>query len=161
MAKVEIDTPGVTIRIDDELGGVELDARALALFRAAVAVMDVLPVGPASGLNTGLRATPTHTDPNYSSGFGFSPRQGWRRMMDEEIKVHNYCIPISPELLDDALPPFSEMLARLQEEQRQFLALPPGEQKRILAERAAAEAAAKAERTCSHCGCDPDEHGGY
>lgn len=49
MAKVEIDTPGVTIRIDDEPGGPELDARALALYRAAVASDVALPTGPASG----------------------------------------------------------------------------------------------------------------
>lgn len=68
MAKVEIDTPGVTIRIDDEPGGPELDARALALYRAAVGVDAALPTGPANGLQAERRG-------ERALGFGQRPTQ--------------------------------------------------------------------------------------
>lgn len=73
MAKVEIDTPGVTIRIDDEPGGPELDARALALYRAAVATDVTQPTGPAAGVQAERRGIADHRDPNGRSSFGFAP----------------------------------------------------------------------------------------
>lgn len=58
MAKVEIDTNGVTIRIEDaDVGSDVLGPRALALYREAVAVDAVLPTGPASGGQLERRAS--------------------------------------------------------------------------------------------------------
>lgn len=59
MAKVEIDTPTVTVRIDDPNAGAELDARALALYREAVAVDTTAPqaTGSGNGLITERRGT--------------------------------------------------------------------------------------------------------
>lgn len=58
MAKVEIDTSGVTIRIDDSEANSEvLAGRALALYREAVAVDAGLPTGPASGGQLERRAS--------------------------------------------------------------------------------------------------------
>lgn len=83
-------------------------------------------------------------------------------MADEiEVKKYSHFLHVAREEMDDRLPSFVDMLKGLEEEQRRFNALPAEEQARILAERAAADTAAKAERTCPHCGCDPDEHGGY
>lgn len=80
-----------------------------------------------------------------------------------DIKVMTYHIPMSREAVEDSmiLPPGVNIFEHLAEQQRQFAALPLEEQARLLAEREAERAAAKAERTCPHCGCDPDEHGGY
>lgn len=74
MAKVEIDTPGVTIRIEDDKTDAEtLGAQALVLYRKASEVDQRRSPGPAGGLNNERRGTPTHTDPNYSSSIGFAP----------------------------------------------------------------------------------------
>lgn len=68
MAKVEIDTPGVTIRIEDPNANAEnLGAQALVLYERANAIDRQQPVGPANGLNTDRRGTP-------NLGFGT-----WRR----------------------------------------------------------------------------------
>lgn len=85
------------------------------------------------------------------------------REAEIEIKVMTGPILMTQELVEDSmiLPPGINIFDHLAEQERQFKALPLEEQARILAEREAAEAAAKAERTCPHCGCDPDEHGGY
>lgn len=53
-----------------------------------------------------------------------------------------------------------EILERGEQEQAAFEALPAEEQARILAEREAEREAARLARTCEHCGCDPEEHGG-
>ena len=74
MAKVEIDTPGVTIRVEDpEASAESLGAQALALYQKASEIDQRLPPGPAGGLQAERRGTPTHTDPNYSSNIGFAP----------------------------------------------------------------------------------------
>lgn len=88
-------------------------------------------------------------------------------MDDKHIEVKKMMMPhillASPELVEDSmiLPPGVNIFEHLAEQERQFAALPLEEQKRLRAEREAERAAAKAERTCPHCGCDPDEHGGY
>jgi hypothetical protein len=61
---------------------------------------------------------------------------------------------VSREEWGNRLPPFDEMMRRIEENARAFAALPPEEQARIEAER---EAAYEAQR-CMACGCHPDEH---
>lgn len=80
-----------------------------------------------------------------------------------EIKQMTYHMPITREVVEDSsfLPPGVSIFDHLAEQERQFAALPPEEQARILAENEERRAREKAERTCPHCGCDPDEHGGY
>lgn len=80
-----------------------------------------------------------------------------------EIKRMSYPVPITREVVEDSsfLPPGVSLFEWMAEQERQFAALPPEEQKRILAEREERRAREKAERTCPTCGCDPDEHGGY
>lgn len=63
-------------------------------------------------------------------------------------------MPVTQEMVDDALPPFDVIMQRMEENARAFAALPPEEQERIKAEKAAAY---EAER-CAECGCHPDEH---
>lgn len=69
------------------------------------------------------------------------------------VKKIAYFMPVSEEQLR-----WAEEDRRAQEE---FDALPQAEQDRLCAEAAERRAIEKAERTCEHCGCDPDEHGGY
>lgn len=69
------------------------------------------------------------------------------------VKKHRHIVHVTDEELR-----WAEEFRRAQEA---FNALPPEEQRRIRAEAEARQAAEKAERTCPHCGCDPDEHGGY
>lgn len=80
-----------------------------------------------------------------------------------QAKKLTYHAPITQELLDDSAmtETFAEIAERLERERVAFDALPPSEQARILAERKAKAEAEKLARTCEHCGCDPDEHGGY
>lgn len=79
-----------------------------------------------------------------------------------EIKVMTGPMLVTQELIDDSmiLPPGVNIFDHLAEQRRQFEALPIEEQQRILAEDEERRAREKAERTCPHCGCDPDEHGG-
>jgi hypothetical protein len=75
-----------------------------------------------------------------------------------------YLMPAPPqEILDDmaAWPTLEEIQQRFEQEQAAFEALPPEEQARILRQRAEEQEAARLARTCEHCGCDPEEHGGY
>lgn len=68
---------------------------------------------------------------------------------------------VTREVWDDSTlsEPITDVFARLEREHQAFQALPPEEQERLRAEQREREAIAKAERTCEHCGCDPDEHG--
>ena len=77
-------------------------------------------------------------------------------MSEPEITVRQMRVymPVTQEALDDALPPWDVMMERIEENARAFAALPPEEQERIKAEKAAAY---EAER-CTECGCHPDEH---
>lgn len=75
-------------------------------------------------------------------------------MTDPDIITVSYAIPVSREVLEDALPPFDVIMQRIEENARAFAALPLEEQERITAER---KAAYEAER-CEACGCHPDEH---
>jgi hypothetical protein len=62
-------------------------------------------------------------------------------------------IPVaSRDLLDNALPPFGELIRMAEERDREFRALPAEEQARILAERETAYEA----RRCPTCGHHPD-----
>lgn len=87
-------------------------------------------------------------------------------MDDKQVEVKKMMMAapmlVSRELVEDSmiLPPGVNIFDWMAERERRFKALPPEEQARILAECEAERAAAKAERTCPHCGCDPDEHGG-
>lgn len=72
-----------------------------------------------------------------------------------EVRVMTTVMPISAEVLADALPPWDVMMRQMEENARAFAALPSEEQERITAER---KAAYEAER-CEACGCHPDEHG--
>lgn len=59
MAKVEIDTPGVTIRMEDgEASAKTLGAQALVLYQKASEIDRRLPTGPASTVNAERRGTP-------------------------------------------------------------------------------------------------------
>jgi len=80
-----------------------------------------------------------------------------------EVKAMTCHVTMTREQIEDStfLPPGVSLFEYLAEQERQFNALPPEEQARILAEQEAERAAAKAARTCPHCGCDPDEHGDY
>lgn len=71
------------------------------------------------------------------------------------IKKFQVLVPISDELLADALPPFEEIMRMAEEHDRAFRALPSEEQARITAERKAAYEA----KRCPTCRCHPDEHG--
>ena len=75
---------------------------------------------------------------------------------EPEITVRQMQVymPISQEMLEDALPPWDEIERHMEEKARAFAALPREEQERIKAER---KAAYEAER-CEACGCHPDEH---
>lgn len=74
-----------------------------------------------------------------------------------------WTVSASKHVLDDmaVLPSFSEIQEKLEQERAAFVALPPEEQARILRQRAEEQEAARLARTCPHCGCDPEEHGGY
>lgn len=63
----------------------------------------------------------------------------------------------TPELLDDSI----ELWQAMQAQQARWEAMTPEERRQERAERELQAALAKAARTCQHCGCDPDEHGGY
>lgn len=80
-----------------------------------------------------------------------------------EVKAMSYHANITRELAEDSsfLPPGVSLFEWLDEQQTKFDALPAEEQARILAEDEQRRAREKAERTCPHCGCDPDEHGDY
>lgn len=77
-------------------------------------------------------------------------------MTDPEITVRQMraFMPVTQEVIDNALPPWDEMMRQMDANAAAFAALPPEEQARILAER---KAAYEAER-CQACGCHPDEH---
>lgn len=64
MAKVEIDTPGVTIRVEDADASAEtLGAQALVLYERANAIDRTQPTGAAAGLHAERR-------PENTLGFG-------------------------------------------------------------------------------------------
>lgn len=86
-------------------------------------------------------------------------------MSEPEITVRkmSYAMPApTQEMIDDAagMPSLLEMMEQWEQERAAFEALPAEEQERILAEREAEREAARLARTCPHCGCDPEEHGG-
>jgi hypothetical protein len=72
-----------------------------------------------------------------------------------EVRVMTTVMPISAEVLADALPPWDVMMRQMEENARAFAALPIEEQERITAEK---KAAYEVER-CEACSCHPDEHG--
>lgn len=92
----------------------------------------------------------------HAARFSIAPED--RPAVEPEIIVRQMrtVLPVSAEVYADRLPPFSEMMRRIEENARAFAALPLAEQERITAER---KAAYEAER-CKACGCHPDEHGG-
>ena len=85
-------------------------------------------------------------------------------MSDPEITVRKMSYPMqfSQEVIDDAASLSWEAIERAQQaEQTRRAAMTQAERD---AEDAALEAqreAERLERTCPHCGCDPDVHGGY
>lgn len=84
-------------------------------------------------------------------------------MSDIEIKKRVEFVQLSDEQREDltGMPTFDEIRQAIEADQRRFNALSAEEQQRELAEDAARREAEKLARTCVHCGCDPDEHGGY
>ena len=87
--------------------------------------------------------------PTETELFAANPSMG-RRIKVRKIGVW---LPVTQEELDE----HRDFLERV----RAFNALPPQEKARLSAEREERHAREKAERTCPHCGCDPDEHGGW
>jgi hypothetical protein len=85
-------------------------------------------------------------------------------MSEPEITVRKMSWPMPPlsqEAIDDmaGMPNLFELMEQWEAEAAAFRALPVEEQARILAEQAAKAEAERLERTCPHCGCDPQEHG--
>lgn len=80
-----------------------------------------------------------------------------------EIKKRVEYVHLSDEQREDlkAMPTFEQVRQAIEADQRRFNALSAEEQQRELAEDAARREAERLARTCEHCGCDPDEHGGY
>lgn len=77
MPKVEIDTPGVTIRLDaSEASVAELSKQALELFREASEVETRQSSGPAFGFSNEKRWTADHHDTHYNGSRGFAPVKG-------------------------------------------------------------------------------------
>lgn len=67
-----------------------------------------------------------------------------------------YFMPVSQAVLRET----EEFWAGIAANEARRAALTPAQRAAEDAEWAARLAAEKAERTCEHCGCDPDEHGG-
>lgn len=77
------------------------------------------------------------------------------------INVHRHSVFVTTtqEQLDDV--PRFNLIEWMEREEARWAALTPEQRAAEKAEREARQAAEKAARSCEHCGCDPDEHGGY
>jgi hypothetical protein len=98
--------------------------------------------------------------PTYEDLFGVAlpkPRPSWDDSAPYEVKKLGVWVPVS----DEQLRQIEEDIREAREAEARWNAMTPAEREQARAEADARREAEKAARTCEHCGCDPDEHGGY
>lgn len=82
-------------------------------------------------------------------------------MSEPTITVHKYSVIVQTTREQEEDFAQFNLFEAMQREEARRAALTPKQRADEDATLNAARAAEKAARTCEHCGCDPDAHGGY